>query len=147
MDLDITSRLTKSCLLPSSKSSVFVLKGAERAKFGKESRFVNLIASSSTMKFVPLALNHLGLRGPHSQAVLKEFASILVTKPEGCSLLKRPFALTHTGALKKILMTWGARITWTTHREHVGQILRGLHAFYDGVAFSRQGGGNKGIGG
>ncbi len=81
------------------------------------------------------------LRGPHFEAVLKEFASILVTKPEGCSLLKGPFALTHTGALKKILRTWGTRITWTAQREHVGQILRGLQAFYDGVSFSRQWGG------
>ena len=40
-------------------------------------------------------------------------------------------------ALKKILGTWGARITWTTQREHAGQILRGLQASHDGVAFSR----------
>jgi hypothetical protein len=91
------------------------------------------------MRFVPLAFNHMGLRGPHFQAVLKEFASILVTKPEGCSLLRGPFVLTHTGALKKITRTWGGRITWTTHhREHASQIMRGLQAFHDGVAFSRE---------
>ncbi len=39
------------------------------------------------MHFVPLALNHPGLRGPHFQAILEEFASILVTKPEGCFLV------------------------------------------------------------
>ncbi len=89
------------------------------------------------MRLVPLALNHLGLRGPHFQALLKEFASILVTKLEGCSLLRGPFALAHTGALQKILKTWGARITWTAQREHAGQILRGMQAFYYGLAFAR----------
>ena len=118
MDLVIASGLTKSCLSSSSKSPDFVFKGAERAKFGKDLRSVNPIASSSTMRFVPLALDHLGLRGPHFQAVLKEFASILVTKLEGCSLLRGPFALTPTGAFTKILRTWGARITWTAQREH-----------------------------
>ena len=144
MDLVIDLGLTKSCLSPSLKSSDFVLKGAERVKFGKDRRSVNPIASSSTVRFVPLALNHMRLRGPHFQAVLKEFASILVTKPEGCSLLRGPFALTHSGALKKIMCTSGARITWTTQREHDGQILRGLQAFHDGVAFSR---GWAGLGG
>jgi len=98
------------------------------------------------MHFVSLALNYLGLRGPHFQAFLKEFASIMVTKPEGCYLLKGSFALTHTGALHNILRTRGARIiTWTTQREHAGQIVRGMHAFYDGVAFTmRWGGGARG---
>ena len=137
MDMAIASALTKSCLSSSARSSDFVLKGAERVKFGKDRRSANPIASSYTMRFVLLALNHMKLRGPHFQAMLKEFASILVTKPEGCFLLRGPFALTHSGALKKILGTWGARITWTTQREHVGQILRGLHAFHDSVAFSR----------
>jgi hypothetical protein len=105
MDLVIASGLTKSCLSSSSRSSDFVLKGAERVKFGKDKRSVNPIASCSTMRFVPLALNHMELRGPHFQAVRKEFASIMVTKPEGCSLLRGPFALTHTGALKKIMRT------------------------------------------
>jgi hypothetical protein len=118
MDLVIASELTTSCLLPSSKSSDFALKGAERSKFGKDRRSVIPIASSSTMRFVLLALNHLGLRSPHFQAVLKEFASIMITKREGCSLLKGPFSLTHTGAIKKIPRTWGARISWTAQREH-----------------------------
>ena len=145
MDMVIASDLTKSCLSNSSKSSDFVLKGAQRVKFGKDRRSANPIASSSTMKFVPLALNHMGLRaGPHFQAVLKEFASILAMKPEGCSLLRGPFALTPSGALKKIMSIWGARITWTSQREHAGQILRGLQAFHDGVAFSR---GWTGLGG
>ena len=105
-------------------------------------QFVNIIpyniASSSTMRFGPLALKHMGLRGLHFQAVLKEFASILVTKPEGCSIKRGPFALTHSGALMKIMGTWGARITWTAQREDASRILRGLHAFFDGVAVSRR---------
>ena len=60
MDLVIASGLTKSCLSSSSKSSDFVIKGADRAKFGKDRRSVDSIASSSTMWVVPLALNHLG---------------------------------------------------------------------------------------
>ncbi len=99
MDMVIASGLMKSCLSSSSRSSDLVLKGAKRVKFGKDRRSVNPIASSSTMRFVRLALNHMGLRGPHFQAMLKEFASILVTKPDGCSLMRGPFALTHTGAL------------------------------------------------
>jgi hypothetical protein len=89
------------------------------------------------MRLVPMTLYNLGLRGPHFQALLKEFASILVTKPEGCSLLQGPFALTHTGALQKIMRTWGARITWTAQREHAGQILRGMQAFHDAVTFAK----------
>jgi hypothetical protein len=49
--------------------------------FAKDKRFCNPISSSSTMRFIPVALKHLGLRGPHFQATLKEFATILVTKP------------------------------------------------------------------
>ena len=93
------------------------------------------------MCFVLVALNHLGLRGPHFRALHKEFALILVIKPEAYFLLQGPFALTHTGALHKILRTWGARITWTTQREHAGQIIRGMQAFYDSVAFTMQWGG------
>jgi hypothetical protein len=105
MNIVIASGLTKSRLSSSCKSYDFVLKAAEKAKFRKDIRSVNPISSSSTMRFVPLALNYFGLRGPHFQAVLKEFAKILVTKPEGCSLLHGLFALTHSGALHKILRT------------------------------------------
>ncbi len=88
------------------------------------------------MRFVPLALNHFGLRGAHFQAVLKEFATIVVTKPEGCFLLRGPFALTHSGALHKILRCWGSCLTWTAQREHASQIVRGLQAFYDSASFA-----------
>ena len=90
------------------------------------------------MRFIPLALNNLGLRGPHCQATLKEFPTILVTKPEGCSLLRGPFALTHSGALHKILGFWGTRLTWTAQREHASNIVRGMQSFFDSYAFMMQ---------
>ena len=55
MDMVIASGLTKSCLSSSCKSPESVLKGAERAKFGKDKRSVSLISSSSTTRFVSLA--------------------------------------------------------------------------------------------
>jgi hypothetical protein len=61
MDIVIASRLTKSCFSSSCKSSDYVPKVAEMAKFGKVRRSCNPIASSSTMRFIPLALNHLGM--------------------------------------------------------------------------------------
>jgi hypothetical protein len=45
--------------------------------------------------------------------MLKEFATILVTRSGGCSLLHGPFALSLNSALYKILNTWGSRLTWT----------------------------------
>ena len=70
MDLVIASGLTKSCLTSSYKSSGFVLKAAEKAKFIKDRNSFKPISASSTMRFVPLALSHFGLmRDPRFQAV------------------------------------------------------------------------------
>lgn len=121
MDSGIASRIKKSCLSYTSKNSDCVLKVVEGVKFGKDRRSMNPIMTSSTMRFIPLALNHVGMRGPHFQAVLKEFATILVTKPKGCSLLYGPFALTHSGALHKIPRNGGSRRTWMAQREHACQ--------------------------
>jgi hypothetical protein len=107
MDIDISLGLAKSCLSSSCKSSDFVLKAVESTKFAKDKRACNPISSSSTMHFIALAMNHLGLRGPHFQVTLKEFAIILVTKLEGYFLLHDPFALTHSRALHKIMRSWG----------------------------------------
>ncbi len=103
MDLVIASALQKSCLSSTDKSSDVVLKKAERSKFRKDYNSAHPISASSTMRFIPMAMNHFGMRGPHFQAALKEFATIVVTVPEGCSLLQGPFALTRSGALHKIL--------------------------------------------
>ena len=127
--------LQNSCLSSTDKSSDIVLKAAEKSKFKKDLNSAKPISSSSTMRFVPLALNHFGLRGLHFQTLLKEFATIVVTRPDGCSLLQDPFALNHFGALHKILRCRGSRLTWTAQREHASQIVRGLQAFYDSISF------------
>ena len=57
-----------------------------------------------------------------------------------------PSNKTHTAALEMILRTWGARITWTAQREHASQILRGMQAFHDLIAFTRGWGVLGGIG-
>ena len=149
MDLVVVSGLKKSCLSSSCKSSDFVLKAAKKTKSRNDLNSIKPIASSSTMRFVPLALNHFGLRGSHFQVVLKELATIVVTRPEGCSLLQGPFALTHSGALHKIMRMWGSLLTWTAHREHASQIVRGLQSIYDSSAFVKNWGilGDGGIGG
>jgi hypothetical protein len=111
MDLVIASGLQKSFLFPSSKSSDYVIRYAENKKFMVDLRSVGPIQNSATRRLIPLAQNHLGLRGGHFQAALKEFATFLVTKPTGCGLMQGPFALSLNGALRKILNTWGSRLT------------------------------------
>ena len=87
IDLVIAAGLTKSCLSSSCKSSDFVLKAAEKAKFRMDMNSAHPISASSTMNFVPLALNHFGMRDPNYRAILKEFATIVVTRLEGCIML------------------------------------------------------------
>jgi hypothetical protein len=106
MGVVIASALQNSGLSSSTKSSDFVLRQAENKKFTSDSKSSFSIQNYSTRRFIPLALNHVGLRGAHFTATLKEFATQLVTRPEGCPLLKGPFALSHMGAFKKILHTW-----------------------------------------
>jgi len=113
MDLVVTSALQKSCLTNTSKSPDYVIRKAENEKYMKDARFANPIQNNSTNRFVPLAINHLGMRGGHFNAALHEFATTLVTKPSGCSLMKGPFALSMKGALRRILNTWGAKLTLT----------------------------------
>ena len=97
MNIMIASGLIiKSCLSSSCKSSDFVLHATEKAKFGKDGRSMNPMSSSSTMCFAPLALNHFGLRGPHFQAVLMEFATIPVTNKAGGMLTPTRAFCSHT---------------------------------------------------
>ena len=135
MDVVITSAMQKSCLNHSITSSDYVIRKAENMKFGKDSRSVDPIQQSSTMRFIPLAMNHLGLRGSHFNAALREFASQLVMRPSGCSLMAGPFALSLNGALRKLIFTWGARLTWTAQRQHAAQILTGMNSFFANAAF------------
>jgi hypothetical protein len=111
MDIIITSAIKSSCLTHASKDSDYVIRDVESVKLRKDARSSSPVQSSATRRLIPLALNHLGLRGGHFQTMLKEFATILVTRPDGYSLLQGPFALSVHGALHKILNTWGSRLT------------------------------------
>jgi hypothetical protein len=130
MDIVITSVLKHSCLSQSTKGSDYAIRKAESVKSKADSRSSGHIQSSSTRRLVPLALNHMGLRGGHSAAILKEFATVLVTRPGECALLQGSFALSINGALLKILNTWGSRLTWTAQGEHAAQIVGSMDAFY-----------------
>ena len=105
MDVVIASALQKSCLSSSTRSSDFVLRQAENKKFNSDAKSSYSIQKSTTQRFIPLAMNHVGLRGGHFSSALREVATQLVTRPEGCPLLRGPFALSHMGAFKKILYT------------------------------------------
>ena len=59
-----------------NKGSDYVIRYVESANnFGKDARSSGYVQSSSTRRLIPLALSHLGLRGGHFQAMLKEFVS------------------------------------------------------------------------
>ena len=130
MDCVVVSGLAKSCLSNQANKSDFSLRLAEKAKFTKVRRSSCPVASSTTMRLIPFVVSHLGLHSPHMQAILKEFATSVVTNPTGCSLLHGPFAVTSRGALQKILRTWGSALTWTLQREHAGQIDRGMQTLF-----------------
>ena len=70
MDVVIASGLQKSCLLPSSTSSDYVIRNVENKKFRNDLRSTGPIQNSATRRLIPLAQNHLGLRGGHFQAAL-----------------------------------------------------------------------------
>ncbi len=93
MDVVVTFAMQQSCLFHSSQSSDYAIKKAENEKFRKDAKLVGPIHLFSMKHFIPLAMNHFGLRGGHFNATLEEFASLLVTRPSGCSLMKGPFAL------------------------------------------------------
>jgi hypothetical protein len=80
-------------------------------------------------------MNHFGFRGGHFNASLKEFASLLVLRPSGCPLMKVPFALSMNGVLRKILDSWGSRLTWTVQRQHAAQLISGMEAFHASASF------------
>jgi hypothetical protein len=128
MDVVLTSTLSKSCLLQSSTSSDFALRQAEGNKFRKDLRSREPLHLSATQRFIPLAMNQCGRRGPHFDAVLREMASLLIKRPARCRLLHGPFALPSTVALAKVLSSWGARLTWTAQREHAAQIVKVVEA-------------------
>jgi hypothetical protein len=73
MYIVVASSITKSCLSSTSKSSDYVLKAIESSMFGKVKRYVNSIAASSTMRFIPLTLNHFGMRSPPLLLVISTY--------------------------------------------------------------------------
>ena len=129
-DCVIVSGLAKSCLSNQAKSYDFSLRLAEKAKFTKDRKFSYLVVSSATMRLIPKATYHLGLRGLRFKAILKEFAISVVTNPAGCSLFHGSFAVTHSGAVQHIVWTYGSVLTWTLYRGHAGQIVRGMQSFF-----------------
>ena len=135
MDIVISSAMQRSCLTNSSKSSDFAIRKAENEKFRKDARSAGPIQNCPTKRFIPLAMNHFGLMGGHFNAALKEFASQLVLRPSGCPLMKGPFALSMNGALRKILESWGSRLTWTVQRQHAAQIISGMESFHAAASF------------
>ena len=118
-----------------SKGSDYGIRDVESVKFKKDARSSCPVKSSVTHRLIALALNHLCLRGGNFHDILKEFATILVTRPGGCSLLQGPFALSINDALHKILNTWGSLLTWTAQREHAAHIVGAMDAFYAGAHF------------
>jgi len=135
MDRIITPAINHSCLTHAIKGSDYDIRDDESVKSRKVARSSCHVHSSSTFRLIPLALNHMCLRGGDFQAMLKELDTILVTMPRGCSLLQGPFALSINGALHKILNTWGSRLSWTAQREHAAQIVGALDAFYANAHF------------
>ena len=87
MDMVLCSTLSKSCLLQSSTSSDFALRQAEANKFRKDLKNREPLQLSATQRFIPLAMNQCGRRGPHFDAILREMASLLIKRPAGCRLL------------------------------------------------------------
>jgi hypothetical protein len=79
MDNVVTSALKHSCLHNAIKSPDYVIRAAKSVIFIADVKSAGPIHASSTRRLIPLALNHLELRGSHFSAVLKEFATTLVT--------------------------------------------------------------------
>ena len=111
MDLMVTSSIFISTLLHTCKSFDYALRLAENKKFNKDLRNPEPLQRSATQRFIPLVLNQCGKRGPHFEAPLREFASLLIKRSSGCNLLQGPFAIPPTVALARILSCWGARLT------------------------------------
>jgi hypothetical protein len=71
MDLMVTSSLSKSTLLHTSKSFDYALKLVENKKFTSDLRNAEPLHLSATQRFIPLVQNQCGKRGPHFEATLR----------------------------------------------------------------------------
>ncbi len=54
-----------SCVLSSTRSSDYVIMQVEDMKFRRDASSTGPIRDSATRRLIPLALNHLGMRGGH----------------------------------------------------------------------------------
>ncbi len=149
LDLMISSFLSQSTLLQTSKSADCVLRKCENEKFSKDLRNAEPLHLSSTERFIPLVMNQCGKRGPHFQALLLEFASLLIKRSSGCRLLQGPFAVPPSVALSKVFNCWGARLTWAAQKEHAAQVIRGVESRKSSATFilsaARRGGAVPGV--
>jgi hypothetical protein len=99
LDLIVSSSLSQSTLLHSSKSADYVLRKEENVKFAKDLRNAEPLKTSNTQRFIPLVMNQCGRRGTHFQALLLEFPSLLVKRSSGYCLLRGSFAVPPSVAL------------------------------------------------
>ncbi len=79
-DVIMSSSLSQFSLQPSSTSSDYALRKAENTKFTKDLRNVDPIQLLGTQRLIPLTMNRCGRRGPHFEAMLREFASLLIKR-------------------------------------------------------------------
>jgi len=70
MDFVVTSALKHARLIHATKGSDCVIRAVESVKFRADARSTGPIRSSATRRLIPLALNQMGLRGGHFQAML-----------------------------------------------------------------------------
>jgi hypothetical protein len=135
MDLMISSSLSNSTLLHSSKTSDYVLRQGENTKFSKDLRNAEPLQLSVTQCFIPLVMNKCDRRGAHFQATLLEFASLLIKRSSECRLLQRSFTDPPAVALSKILNSWGSRLTWAVQKERSAQVIRGVETHKVATSF------------
>ena len=92
-------------------------------KFSADSRSLQSLPTSTSMRFIPLASNQFGRRGWHFEALLLELSFHIVHKPSGCRLMQgMDFCYVSRPGISifyHIRRCWGARLTWTTQRAHM----------------------------
>jgi hypothetical protein len=59
------------------------LRKAKNTKFTKDLRNIEHIQLSATQRFIPLTMSRRGYFGPPFEAMLREFASILIKRSSG----------------------------------------------------------------
>ncbi len=61
----------------------YAMRLAENYKFNKDLRNLDHLQASSTQRLISLAMNQRGRRGPHFEAILLEYASLLIKRSLG----------------------------------------------------------------